>query len=658
MQTVPDAETVQPMLSNPAAPSLSVQDLWAFATGGSEVAARPSDPPPGVEGPRPAGVAEASQWMRRALDDPGQGQRLLFLVGGPGGGKSHVAAEIVGGLVRSDRQGNALAYRSYTYECPAGRELVLVNDATIPSDNAALVGTLAADIEALAGRHLVACVNRGVLVDELSREEGSSVGALVTAWLRTGAEGVDEATGVSLVAAGAPRDYLRQATLRGPGWDALVFAVFVDVCSLFEELPLVTDDGDQMVGNKYEVAEFAAGLDRQGTAAGQFLRVVAGSLDATPWSEEGPIGANLHSLGSTRVRDGVMSVLRAAEIHSAQRLSYRQLWGALARMVAGNLPEQINAEALEGWLAEREPGPASSARSRFNALRNLGSLRLHEALFGHEGAAETKHPLVGITRKVDPARDLRANAIESAWSLPLFEAFSAAAVGASPLAGILLAPDAPVLAEYVASFDYRLDAAFVAAMEDEPDVAWRTEATAWYGTYLTRLLGVATGHPAFVPDLRAWTKAWRLSNELPTDLARSLEALVAPRRDPDDPQSPSLVPLYTSRAMAMVGAPNQPTLAVSMPALSLGTRREGEDLFLRVMRGDEEVGEMVLDLALVREALVVGDGWLGLTDVTESTVPRLERFRAVNLMVAARKAEGLRLVTPQDMHAVRAPKED
>lgn len=637
------------------ASELSVSDLWAFATGGSDVAARPSAPTPQLHGPRPAGVAEAAEWMRAALADHGTQQRMLFLVGGPGGGKSHVTAHVVRGLYRRDSQDDGLAHRTYDYEVPGTAGLLLLNDATIPRGEAGALSTLAQDIESLGGRHLVACVNRGVLVDELAREANAPLGTAITSWLRGDLPGA--AGSWTVRDEGPSTDYLRQGTVEGPGLSAQLLVVFVDACSLLEARPAVTVLRDRLEPHPYDIARFGSRRDRNGTPAGQFLSLVVDALPRSDGSQADPIAANLHSLQSDTVRNGVLTILRAAELASGQRLSYRQLWGAASRLVAGNLPEEINAASLEGWLGGLAPSGWDTPTKRFDALRVLASVRLHMAIFGHEGAGEIRHPLVGITSAVDPSRDLRPRGKGSSWSQPLFEAFSASTAGASPLTGLVEACQDSGLREFVTPFDRLLDDAFVEAVANEPRVDWCTDATAWYGLYLTRMLGVATGNAAFMAELDTWTEAWQLSGLVPTGLKNRLLALISPRREPDELSSPSLVPLYSSRAIAMVGRPTQPTLAVRMPSLELESRRDGEELILHVFQEGKALGQMVLDLALVREALAIGRGWLGLTDMTESTVPRLERFRAVNLMHAARKADSIQLVTQHEDHDVRAPKE-
>lgn len=633
-------------------PDLKVSDLWEFAVGGSEVAARPNGPANVIQGPRPAGVEEAAHWMASAIADQRLGQRMLFLVGGPGGGKSHVAAELVTDLSRVDDQNGDLAHRCYRFSTPAARELLLVNDATIPAADGG-VGTLAAEVESAGDRHLIACVNRGVLVDELVREP-EGIGALITNWLRSGKGG--ECAEAKLELREHNQDYLRQAVLHWlDGHVIEATAVFVDTCSLFEKRPRVSElDGDLFAG-AYGIELFTPGLDRSETPAGLFSESVLQSIGHSRAVQHDPVAANLESLASQDVRNGVLSILRAAELTSSQRFSYRQLWGAFARIVAGNLPEQLNTDGLGGWLDALSPDRTDSPRSRFEAFKQLAGVRTHMALFGGADAVGPKHPVLDLTRAVDPARDLRPGDGEGqgrGWANPVFQAFTGAGLGASPLEGLRGSAASSALDQYITPFDQDLDTAFRDALEAVEDIAWRTDAIAWYGLYLSRMLGVATGQPAFGDELTVWTEAWRMSQTVPYRLEAQLGDLVAPPRNPGKADGISQIPVFTSRAMAIVGAPPSPTLAVQIPKPKFFTRRDGEDLFLEVYHENKKVGEMRLDLPLIREALVSGEGWLGLTDATESTIPRLERFRATTALPLGREANFIRLVTQLDDYSV------
>ena len=118
-------------LPSPESYLLSPESLWSLSTGGSGVAADPDSPVMGtLSGPEPAGVAEACAWMATAISQEST-PHMLFLVGGPGGGKSRAAAALVSGLKEVEAADDGLVQRAYRYRTPKGAEVVLINDATI-----------------------------------------------------------------------------------------------------------------------------------------------------------------------------------------------------------------------------------------------------------------------------------------------------------------------------------------------------------------------------------------------------------------------------------------------------------------------------------------------------------------------------------------------
>ncbi|MCT3004857.1 hypothetical protein EFN20_10245 [Propionibacterium freudenreichii] len=147
--------------------------LKAHAHGGTDAAVRASDSTSqrSVQALPAAGVKELIDWMRNHLEGGPKSRTPLmaYLVGGPGGGKSAAAAQVVQGLAPLGPE-SPLAERSYRYASPAGN-LTVINDATIPKQ--ANKGSLAHDIDeaASAGENLLACVNRGVIVDDLGRAQ-------------------------------------------------------------------------------------------------------------------------------------------------------------------------------------------------------------------------------------------------------------------------------------------------------------------------------------------------------------------------------------------------------------------------------------------------------------------------------------------------------
>ncbi|MHA3838151.1 hypothetical protein ACXR8F_20735 [Terrabacter sp. AAH1] len=630
---------------------MHLYDLWDLGTGGSDVAASPDTSSNVPHAPTPAAVDQAASWLQQALAGETKNRRMLFLVGGPGGGKSFVASRITGSLERLDGRKDGLAHREYSFMSPGG-ELILINDATIPPEERSgrAGSTLSADIQKSLNRHLLACVNRGVLVDELSAEDRASAGSMVSSWLRGEESEEPEGLPWSRLTVIAKSEYLRQATLVSGGSTIELMAVYVDVCSLLEPVPDCNLRASGLLdGEPYKLRGFESKSNRLDTPAGELLSSVVDHLSWPAEFEYDPIAANLQTLSQERPRNGLLTILRSGEILTSQRLTFRELWGAIARCVAGSLPETMPPEHLVEWILTNTPDSLDDPRTAFEKVRRLAAVRFWQALFGEPAEAATRHPVLRLTASADPARDMipgKPDDQGDGWATPVTEAFSSAELGDSPLQTLLLSAGTPQLEEAVTAFDRLLDDRYVEAMHHSTDSRWSSEATAWYGTYLTRMLAVCLGYPAFKADVSSWVEAWRLSPGLPEVLRNRLETLISPPRDPETSSHRSQVPLFAARAEAIRGRPDSPVLALDVEDIDLETHRDGETLLLRISRKGEEVGVVQLDLNLVREAMACAGGWVGMTDATDSTVPRLERFRSLQLLASHRGASSIRIVTP------------
>jgi hypothetical protein len=642
----------------------SVGQLWERATGGGDVAAKP-DAALG-EWPtaaRPPGVSEAVDWFTGELHGSGV-PKLLFLVGGPGAGKSHASASIVAGLTEVEPRRTSLAYRSYRY-ATANRDLLLINDATIGSDEHS-DGALSADINQViaSGRHLAACINRGVLVEEVSlleqkpQDEGSPGGALVN-WLHQSQRDVLVSTSMNwAVETSVDKEYLRCGTLfEGNVQVAQVLAVFVDVCSLLEQAPRIeisqVDVGDFIVlADDYSIEEFPNRADfgpKATPAASLFTAVMEkiGYLDRDRDSSLfDPISANLKSLTSPAVRNGVQSILRAAEIAGSQRLTYRELWGAIARCVVGDATDEVNAAEIRDHIAALQP-KSDKPVERFREIQRLAGLRFSQALVGaghasSNGPALKRNPVTRLTSVVDPVRDaipgVFDGSLDSGWATSISDAFGGHVDSGSPLIQILEGlDDSDPFCQSITDFDRALDTSFAAASRSpELKDGDRYSLIAWYGGYLMRLYAISKGIPAFRREVSSWTLAWFMSPTLPRDLEDQLKTLLKPARYPERGNFASLIPVYESRTNPVVGEVSVPQLALRAGSIEMTTEVRTDSLFLKLEESNRQIPPIVLDFPLMREALACGSGHSGVTEVSDITSPRLERFRAARLVPGSR----------------------
>ncbi|MDF9276253.1 hypothetical protein P4U43_00425 [Arthrobacter sp. EH-1B-1] len=630
-------------------------ELWDRTTGGSDVAAKPASEVQSSlpVAPRPAGVEEACAWFKDGLTRDSN-PRFLFLVGGPGAGKSHATSDIVSGLEPINHPQDGLAHRSYRYKA-GSRELLLINDATIGSSEHRR-NPLTKEIDACErdSRHLVACVNRGILIDEsapISRTPTFeyTAGQALVRWLAGDAPSQSNWN----VRTDCDEPYLRAGHLfDGPDIVASVLVVFVDVCSLLERRPkvnLVPNDEGMTVfkAEPYFIADFAkrTSLDLPTPASDLFSQVTElvshGLLDDSD-SLIDPVRANIESLRSSRIRAGIMTVVRGAELSSGQRMTFREIWGMVTRCVLGDAPDQVARDDLRHLIQRLQPTENDSVL-RFKDLQVLAGLRFSQAIFGgrNPGTASFDplgNPITKLTHFVDPMRDAIPGRFdqswESGWATPLADSFAGPVTNGSPLESLENDLDGQdPFSDILTQFDRTLDGAFVDAMRS-PKIGDKDRYAfiSWYGGYLGRLYGVANGIPAFRPQVAAWTQAWYLSPNLPDELGFGLRTLLRPKRRPGDIESASLIPILASRTDPIVGVQSEPKLALKTGDVEMKTFRNSEALFLILSEQGKEISRMPLDFPLVREALACGQEHAGVTEMTDVTSPRLERFRAARLI--------------------------
>ncbi|MBT2554471.1 hypothetical protein [Arthrobacter sp. ISL-5] len=643
--------------------------LWDRATGGTDVAARPDHPvdsswPSAL---RPAGVEEACEWLKSGVS-AGRPPRFLFLVGGPGAGKSHATAHVVHGMRLMSELEEGLAHRIYDYEGTLS-DLVVVNDATINLE-ASERAPLTSDIDRVVGvgmeavlpsrsRHLMACVNRGVLVEEMSesrlRDSADwTAGDVLVRWLYgsplTGPiESSWQVTGVT------GQDFVRSARLSHMGEHvANVMAVFVDECSLFEERPAISIGADSSVSaEEYRIVPLTQrpGMEATRAPAADLLVNVLKAVEEAVSDPQGhvletvvdPLGANLQSLRSPLVRSGLLTMARSAELMSATRMTYRELWGFLTRALVGDAPSRMPREHLGEFVMANQPS-GLGAEEDFERMRILSALRFNQSIFGagERSAApdgSMRDPVLKLLIPVDPVSDAvpgsNPDAPGEGWATRISDAFGVHASDGTPLQSLLdsAVEDGPLHA-VVTDFDRRLDEAFCQLLQsphlkDEK----RLEATGWYGAYLTRLYAVSHGICAFRREVDMLIRTWVQSPHLPDDLKSPLRTLIRPKRNPTESGS-SLLPLFDSRTEPITGRTATPKLAVRVrePELSTDRQGQGEQVLLVIGTDGTTMSRVSLDFPLIREALACVDDHIGVTDLIDVTAPRLERVRASRLL--------------------------
>ena len=658
----------------------ALRQLWSRSTGGSDVAARPSDSVNSFwpTAPRAAGVDAAAEWISSGLRGVGI-PRMLFLVGGPGAGKSHTASQVVSQWQEIDPSNDGLAHRTYRYAVgPAGdRRLVVVNDATIQNVGEGFEASLMADVSAAVGSkdHFLACVNRGILVEEAqvlrsaSDADGDSSGAAALRWLHESGGTLHE--GSWHVLTSSETDYLKFGTLTEAGEiRAQVAVVYLDVCSMLEPSPSVQLDlaggpGANITADPYRVINFLHRNEEPVLSPASELlagvtRTIYGQLNGLhDHFELDPFAANILSISNEKACENLISIWRAGEIASSQRLTFREIWGAICRSIVGDLPSIVSGEQIQEFLAARQPNPAMDAKDIFHTIKDLAEYRYSQSLFGcTPGFDPVSNPVTRVMHVVDPTKDAKPGHMsghwDSGWAAPISEAFTGYTPEVSPLSVLIeRSADDDVFRSVVTPFDQKLDFAFATYMKlDRITDKDRQQAISWYGSYLTRLYAVAKGIPAFRSEIVTWTQAWTMAPVVPDQLQHRLTTLLRPARSPDGLAQSSLIPVFDSRTEPIRGHQYNKKLAVRLDAVEIKLHRESDMIMLDLFEHAQKVSSISLDFALIREALACNDGHPGVTELSETTSPRLERFRSARLVPRQLIRSDYRLVLGADDRAI------
>ncbi len=637
------------------------------AFGGKDVAEVPDDEQDEFwpTAPSAAGADEALEFLLAGLHS-GARPRFVFLVGGPGNGKSFLTQRAVTSVLeaggRSHPGGDPdLALRKYEYETASSSRFVVINDASIAGEGGAenetpLIDDLngCVDTESFA----LVCVNRGVLFEEIAankKAHGTSVGSLIIKWL----SGDERETLSAARSADFDNDFqlefARTCTLALENDLRIdLVAVFMDKCSLFEprpELVLPESLDTAPTCTPYLLTSIA---DRSSMSPSSLpaLRAIAdllAQIEAPTHSGEGhldPFAANIASLKSSGVLAAVGTVIRAGELATGDRLTFREVWGATARMILGDVPHLLpDAQTPTQWLNASQP-PQERSQARHMSVLSLAGLRLHQALFGAEPFPLLQTPRVPESpvertmRSVDPVRDaVPGEAGRRGWASPVLESFSALAYEESPLDYLLNSDgSSEVLNQFVTDFDRDVDRSVLALIRPSPDGREvlndpeRRQVLSWYGEYLLRMYALAHGIPAFSDAVSLRIELWkhaRATRQLQEPFKSRLRTLLLPSFAPEQSGSPVLLPIFASRTVPVTGVQEEPVVAASVPPfVDLSASTSGEGLFVELHVAAAKIAELELDLMLVREAESCSQGHLGLTDSSAGTAPRLERFRS------------------------------
>lgn len=618
------------------------RSLWNRAFGGNSVADSPS-----VEtdlgallGERISPLEAGANIFESFISSNSTDSVQIFLVGGPGAGKSHTAKQLVSHLTEVSVSDDALAQRVHIYEGP-GKGVHVVNDATMTGKSGAR--TLVQDINLAleSDRNLVACVNRGILAEEVAVQDEGLAQEIINK-VDTECVGLQTEEGLLLKerALSIFVSYYKNRSV-------LTISVYLDALSLFEDQPIIDLGG---ILNQFGLSVSLA--PRKSSQPGRsMIEKLISKLAEENTAGKGlsPLESNITSLADPEVLGNFIDLLRSAEVLGGSVLNYRAIWAICARAIYGALPENGAFEDRNSSIFALQER-AEQSRG-FADYQNLASYRFHQAIFGADNgesvATEEQKGQIAIRplHLIDPVRGMGVGQeIESGqeakqpehWSRPVLDSISSSSFSleSSPLSGLkdLLSPD-DAFWRYLTEFDEKLDTAFVEhATRVGPDESMSDEIK-WYSQYLLRAYAVANGIPGFAEEIRILIELSSSSPDLPDidGIDKKFMSMLRPKRDPSKGDSGSLLTLFASRVAPIIGSQADPILAVEMSDLTLSTDKRGRDLFLLLEERGSPVGEVLIDFALVREVRAWISQMPGITEQSLFVTPRVERARASKL---------------------------
>lgn len=628
-----------------------IREVFSRSFGGTLVAESPtsSSIPDYLKGALSPGLEIASEALKRLLTSRSSSKISVFLIGGPGSGKSTFAKGMLLDAGFTLESVKSASKRSYDLSSELG-QVRFVNDATIKIKGGS--SSLVSDLQFSADNqtHLVACANRGIIADELNliNSDGSGVEDVLR-WLSQEDNLGDES---ETFYSWTKSDYFQLATQKSAdGAERVFLAVFMDVCSLLESQPMPRlgatwqelDAPQVVIGAATDSGYF--GSDE--SPLSKLLHSIASEITPSYLMQRfnldlnHPVVSNAKQLGSSEFRRGLVSAMRVAEINSGSRLNYRGFWSVVSRSLFGNLPLSLDFKDLQTALSGIQE--QMSAPLSFESMLDLAQLRTPNALFESKAtgqlASADGDPGFKFLRSVDPVIAVQLGGHSSAQQESfkgvdaIFDSFQALEPGTGILE-FLENLEAPKGSEFTTDFDRVLDTAFSKlSLDSSVPEKQKNNLTFQYSKYLLRLFSIPSGYCAGREEAMTWLDLWSFAPEIPHDnsLLAKFESLLKPKAN-HGLNSQSLLPVLEARAIPIVGRTAKKRIAISLDILQLSTSIQGSDLFLVLKEHGSQVGKIHIDFPLLREVLASSQNGNGVTEMSFYVAPRLERVRSSKLV--------------------------
>ncbi|MDB4660085.1 hypothetical protein OAE82_00945 [bacterium] len=600
-------------------------------------------------GDLPPGALAGKDFLKKALRGEADKPRWLFLIGGPGNGKSWISRGIEEehDLLKSDTGADELARRDYHYEI-GDSQFVILNDATITLEDGESRDLLEdLNKHANTGTNLTANLNRGAIIEDLHKNGGGEEWARsLLYWLlekESHSKSLEQYSVDFPMPDGGFEGSIQGKTLSVYGREIEIVAVFLDKHSLLE------------TGSKLQPFESKGVSKRLKTSVGKVAleliqehRFEADGCSDCSANATCPFFANAKSLrvAGGKMAGGMCDIFRAAEIASGSPFTYREIWSLLSQAILGR------------WIPEwRDQHPCSWVKAG-PSIEELHRQRIHRSLFPRWeewiDSGEDDIPMQDNIDAIDPGLDSSAS-----WANLARRAVQSRRYGNKPYQfAVDDKEDESRLVDgefrdVISRLDLEVDRerfGFKDESKHPVDEAARIPQVRKSGLELVRLLGLWNGRPACRPVFNQWIKAHNLEDGIRLrdarrdknfPLAKGLLKLVLPPTEILEQGQTSrasdsgecLLPVFEPRTEPLIFPRNESVICLTAEPIDITMKLEsrGDRLLLILQQTEEGLknnAELDLDFWTCREALVLVDEPGGFTEKGFGSAPRLERFRA------------------------------
>ena len=342
------------------------ESLFEWRNSGPYSTCRRSDPKSGWQKPplRTRLIMQFDALADGILDGGIPAQANIFLVGGPGNGKTQAALYFMKRLLKDKYRAVAASDdEAVTLDIADSnspvRHLRYIEDASAGENNIAILKRFVVDIEKYVlapqeGTLFICCVNRGILATALARIANREITASCEA-----KKFIDILSSVVSPDA-TPKAMWPFDSSRN------IYVHPMDEESLLERI------GDRPPAAEIILDEICSQDD--------------GRCQSCANSQKCPICANLAALRDEKRRGSLLKILRYYEIVASRRLSFRDLFSIFSQLAAGSPYEYvINGKRTSPceWVGKQIERSSSNLRQdRLSAQFALASALYHNRLFG------------------------------------------------------------------------------------------------------------------------------------------------------------------------------------------------------------------------------------------------------------------------------------